>query len=175
LATPPCTDPLPGADFKASALNLLVTPQLPLPADPARRLAIPPAPWPLSPQVRPGLFPLPTQAVQALTENADVGGLLRLTAAPLSRIQHHQFQSLGQTQTFADGSSQTVWQLDLPLRDGQQFTQVQLRIQREQQAPDRRQSEQTPQWEIRLAFNLDHLGPLQVVARLYKGRVSSEF
>ena len=175
LATPPGTEPLPGADFKASVLNLLVTLQQHLPADPSRSLAIPPGPWQPSLQVRPGLFPLPTRAVQALTENADLGGLLRLTAALLSRIQHHQFQSLGQTQTFADGSTQTVWQLDLPLRDGQQFTQVQLRIQREQQAPDRRQSEQTPQWEIRLAFNLDHLGPLQVVARLYKGRVSSEF
>src|SRR5699024_4233346 len=65
--------------------------------------------------------------------------------------------------------------LDVPLRDGQQFTQVQMRIQRDQQAPDKHKAEQTPQWEIRLAFNLEHLGPLQAVARLYKGRVSSEF
>ena len=27
-------------------------------------------------------------------------------------------QSMGQTQTFSDGSSQTTWQLEIPLRDG---------------------------------------------------------
>src|SRR5690606_23812835 len=77
LATPPGTEPLPGADFKASVLNLLITLQQHLPADPSRSLAMPPGPWQPSLQVRPGLFPLPTRAVQALTENADLGGLLR--------------------------------------------------------------------------------------------------
>src|SRR5690606_16363586 len=125
--------------------------------------------------VKPGLFPLPSRTLQALSDAPDLGSLLRLTAALLSRIQHHQFQSLGQTQSFADGSNQTVWQLEIPLRDGPQFTQVQMRIQRDQAAPGSRQTEPAPQWEIRLAFNLDQLGPMQTIARLYKGRVSSEF
>src|SRR5690606_39417989 len=70
LATPPGTDPLPGADFKASVLNLLVTLQQHLPADPSRSLAIPPGPSQPSMQVRPGLLPMPTPAGQALNENA---------------------------------------------------------------------------------------------------------
>lgn len=175
LATPPGTEPLPGADFKASLITLLITLQQHLPPDTSKALTLPPGPWQQALTVKPGLFPLPSRAVQAFNDAPDLGSLLRLTAALLSRIQHHQFQSLGQTQTFTDGSSQTVWQLDLPLRDGQQFTQVQMRIQRDQSAPDSRQTEQTPQWEIRLAFNLDHLGPLQAITRLHKGRVSSEF
>src|SRR5690606_27085987 len=68
LATPPGTEPLPGADFKASVLNLLITLQRHLPADPSRSLAMPPGPWQPSLQVRPGLFPPPTRAVQARTE-----------------------------------------------------------------------------------------------------------
>ena len=175
LATPPGTEPLPGADFKASLMTLLITLQQHLPPDASKALILPPGPWQQALAVKPGLFPLPSRAVQALTDAPDLGSLLRLTAALLSRIQHHQFQSLGQTQTFTDGSSQTVWQLDVPLRDNQQFTQVQMRIQRDQPAPDKHKAEQTPQWEIRLAFNLERLGPLQAIARLYKGRVSSEF
>ena len=175
LATPPGTEPLPGADFKASLITLLITLQQHLPPDASKALTLPPGPWQQALAVKPGLFPLPSRAVQAFNDAPDLGSLLRLTAALLSRIQHHQFQSMGQTQTFTDGSSQTVWQLDLPLRDGQQFTQVQMRIQRDQTAADERQGEQVPQWEIRLAFNLDHLGPLQAIARLYKDRVSSEF
>lgn len=175
LATPPGTEPLPGADFKASLITLLITLQQHLPPDTSKALTLPPGPWQQALTVKPGLFPLPSRAVQAFNDAPDLGSLLRLTAALLSRIQHHQFQSMGQTQTFTDGSNQTVWQLDLPLRDGQQFTQVQMRIQRDQSAPDDRQAEPAPQWEIRLAFNLEHLGPLQAIARLYKGRVSSEF
>lgn len=175
LSTPPGVEPLPGADFKASLLSLLITLQQQLPPDAARTATFPPDPWQAQLTAKPGLFPLPSRAVQALAEAPDLGSLLRLTAALLARIQHHQFQGLGQTQTLSDGTTQTVWQLEIPLRDGQQFTQVQLRIQREQEAPDRNQSEQQPQWEIRLAFNLEQLGPLQAITRLYKGRVSSEF
>ena len=176
LATPPGAEPLPGADFKASLLNLLVTLQHQFPPDTSKFTALPPGPWQAAAlTARPGLFPLPSRALQTLSDAPDLGSLLRLTAALLARIQHHQFQGLGQTQTFTDGSTQTVWQLEIPLREGQQFTQVQMRIQRDQSAPDSRQTEQTPQWEIRLAFNLESLGPMQSIARLYKGRVSSEF
>ena len=176
LATPPGAEPLPGADFKASLLNLLITLQQQLPTDANKLTTLPPGPWQTAAlTARPGLFPLPSRALQTLSDAPDLGSLLRLTAALLSRIQHHQFQGLGQTQTFADGSNQTVWQLEIPLRDGQQFTQMQMRIQRDQSAPDNRQAEPTPQWEIRLAFNLEQLGPMQAIARLYKGRVSSEF
>lgn len=175
LATPPGVEPLPGADFKASLLSLLITLQQQLPPETTRATAFPPGPWQTPLSVRPGMFPLPSRAVQALADAPDLGSLLRLTAALLARIQHHQFQGLGQTHTFPDGTSQTVWQLEIPLRDGQQFTQIQLRIQRDQDAASSQHAEPTPSWEIRLAFNLEHLGPLQSITRLYKGSVSSEF
>ena len=175
LATPPGVEPLPGADMKATLMTLLIVLQQQLPADTLKALALPGGPWQQQTAAKPGLFPLPGRALQALGDATDLGSLLRLTAALLSRIQHQQFQSLGQTQSFADGSSQTVWQMDLPMRDAQQFSHVQARIQRDDPAPSRKNPEPTPKWEVRLAFNLGPLGALQSIARLYKGRVSSEF
>ncbi|AQZ96195.1 hypothetical protein BVH74_16185 [Halopseudomonas phragmitis] len=166
---------LPGSDLKLALLNLLTQIQRQLPGAHLPPLLPPPGPWQALPAVRPGLFPLPNRVLSNLAEAPDLGSLLRLTAALLARIQHQQFQSLGQTQSFADGSSQTVWQLDIPLRDGQQFQHVQVRIQRDDPAPNRKAQELQPQWEIRLAFDLDQLGPLHCISRLKAGRVSSEF
>ncbi|HDZ55256.1 MAG TPA: flagellar hook-length control protein FliK [Pseudomonas xinjiangensis] len=175
LATPPGIEPLPGADLKATLINLLLNVQAQLPPDSLKMLAMPPGPWQQAMGIKPGAFPLPGRVLQTMGETSDLGSLLRLTAALLSRIQHHQFQSLGQTQSFADGSSQTVWQLEIPLRDAQQFNHVQVRIQRDDPAPTARTAEPVPQWEVRLAFNLGPLGSMQAIARLFKGRVSSEF
>lgn len=176
LSTPPGAEPLPGADFKVTLVNLLISLQQHLPPEALKMLSLPTSPWQQPMVAKPGGFPLPSRALQALGETTDLGGLLRLAAALLARIQHHQFQSLGQTQSFADGSSQTVWQLDLPMRDGpQQFSHVQVRIQRDDSPPTARQPEPIPRWEVRLAFSLGELGNLQAIARLYKGSVSSEF
>jgi hypothetical protein len=176
LSTPPGVEPLPGADFKITLVNLLVNLQQHLPPDALKFLALPASPWHQAMVAKPGGFPLPARALQALGETTDLGGLLRLAAALLSRVQHHQLQSLGQTQAFADGSSQTVWQLDIPLREtAQQFSHVQVRIQRDDSPPTAKQPEPVPRWEVRLAFSLDDLGNLQAIARLYKGSVSTEF
>ncbi len=181
LASPGAAEPLAGADLKGALLGLLVTLQQQMPPGSLQTAGLPPGPWQQAVQAaqqqsasKPGLFPLPSRALQALGESGDLGSLLRLTAALLSRIQHHQLQSMGQTQTFSDGSTQTTWQLEIPLRDGQQFNHVQMRIQRDSPAPDREQPEPVPVWEVRLAFNLDHLGSLQAIARLRNDRVSSE-
>ncbi|SDS12289.1 hook-length control protein FliK [Halopseudomonas sabulinigri] len=181
LSTPGAPEPLAGVDLKGTLVNLLITLQQQLPPGSLNALNLPPGPWQQASQaaaqqqLKPGMFPLPTRALQALGENNDLGSLLRLTAALLSRIQHHQFQSLGQTQSFADGSTQTTWQLEIPMRDGHQFNHVQLRIERETPPPSAKQAEPTPQWEVRLSFNLDELGNLQAIARLRKDKVSSEF
>jgi hypothetical protein len=176
LSTPPGAEPLPGADFKITLVNLLISLQQHLPPDTLKLMTLPTSPWHQALIAKPGGFPLPSRALQAMSETTDLGSLLRLAAALLSRIQHHQFQSLGQTQSFADGSSQTVWQLDIPMRDGpQQFNHVQVRIQRDDSAPSPQQPEPVPRWEVRLAFSLGELGNMQAIARLYKGSVSSEF
>lgn len=175
LPLTPGAPPLPGADLKAALINLLVNVQQHLPPAALKTLTLPPGPWAQGMGPPPGGFPLPPRATQALAESPDLGSLLRLTAALLSRIQHHQLQSLGQSQTFADGSTQTIWQLEIPLRDGQQFNHVQVRIQRDDEPASKKTSEQTPFWEVRLAFSLDHLGALQAIAKLYKGRVNTQF
>lgn len=180
LPVTPGAPPLPGADLKAALINLLVNVQQQLPPTALKALALPPGPWAQGMGPPPGGpppvgFPLPPRAMQALAETPDLGSLLRLTAALLSRIQHHQLQSLGQSQTFADGSTQTTWQLEIPLRDGQQFNHVQVRIQRDDESATKKGTEQTPFWEVRLAFTLDHLGSLQAIAKLYKGRVNTQF
>ncbi|MEH6493089.1 flagellar hook-length control protein FliK [Halopseudomonas sp.] len=181
LSTPGAPEPVAGVDLKGTLVNLLITLQQQLPPGSLNALNLPPGPWQQASQaaaqqqLKPGMFPLPTRALQALGENNDLGSLLRLTAALLSRIQHHQFQSLGQTQSFADGSTQTTWQLEIPMRDGHQFNHVQLRIERDTPPPNAKQGEPTPQWEVRLSFNLDELGSLQAIARLRKDKVSSEF
>lgn len=176
LPVSPAAPALPGADLKAALLHLAVSVQQQLSPSAIKELTLPFSPWKHSvggPAQH--SFPLATRVVQGMTDAPDLGALLRLTAALLSRIQHHQLQSLGQSQGFADGSSQTVWQLEIPVRDGQQFSHVQVRIQRDDAAPEGKQTEQAPHWEVRLAFNLDPLGSLQAIASLYKGRVSSEF
>ena len=181
LSTPGAPEPLAGVDLKGTLVNLLITLQQQLPPGSLNALNLPPGPWQQASQaaaqqqLKPGMFPLPTRALQALGDNNDLGSLLRLTAALLSRIQHHQFQSLGQTQSFADGSTQTTWQLEIPMRDGHQFSHVQMRIQRDNAPPNAKQAEPVPQWEVRLSFNLDELGSLQAIARLRKDKVSSEF
>ncbi|SDU12217.1 flagellar hook-length control protein FliK [Halopseudomonas salegens] len=170
------SEPPPGSDLKSGLLQLLVTLQQHLPPGGMRNLLQAGSPWQAPPMVKPGLFPLPTRVLQQLGNTSDLGSLLRLTAALLSRIQHHQLQSVGQTQSFADGSSQTVWQLELPVRDGQQFSHVQMRIQRDEEAAKKKnQDAASPQWEVRLAFSLEQLGPLQVITRLHKETVSSQF
>ncbi|UJJ31118.1 flagellar hook-length control protein FliK [Halopseudomonas maritima] len=181
LASPGAAEPLAGADLKGALLGLLVTLQQQMPPGSLQTAGLPPGPWQQAVQAaqqqsagKPGLFPLPSRALQALGESGDLGSLLRLTAALLSRIQHHQLQSMGQTQVFSDGSTQTTWQLEIPLRDGQQFNHVQMRIQRDSPAPDREHPDPVPVWEVRLAFNLDHLGNLQAIARLRDDRISSE-
>ncbi|MEH6499177.1 MAG: flagellar hook-length control protein FliK [Pseudoalteromonas distincta] len=176
LPVSPATPPLPGADLKATLLHLAVNLQQHLSPAAIKELALPFSPWKQSVEgPAQQSFPLATRVVQGMTDAPDLGALLRLTAALLSRIQHHQLQSLGQSQTFSDGSSQTVWQLEIPLRDGQQFSHVQVRIQRDEPSPEEKKTEQAPHWEVRLAFNLDPLGSMQAIAKLYKGRVSSEF
>ncbi|WP_022963795.1 flagellar hook-length control protein FliK [Halopseudomonas pelagia] len=176
LPVSPATPPLPGADLKAALLHLTVNLQQHLSPSAIKELTLPFSPWKQNSggPAQQG-FPVATRVVQGMTDAPDLGALLRLTAALLSRIQHHQLQSLGQSQTFSDGSSQTVWQLEIPLRDGQQFNHVQVRIQRDDTSAEAKQTEHLPHWEVRLAFNLDPLGSLQAIAKLYKGRVSSEF
>ncbi|MFJ4054537.1 flagellar hook-length control protein FliK [Pseudomonas sp. NPDC089743] len=132
----------------------------------------------VSPKPQPGAFPLPSRLLKALEDEGDLQQLLRLAAAAVSRLQNHAMSSLQQTGTLENGNLQTTWQTEVPIRHGQEFIPLQVKIQREetpQQQAEQQQESQDPLqalWRLELAFDLSPLGPLQVQAQLSQGRLS---
>ena len=134
----------------------------------------------VSPRQQPGSFPLPSRLLQAMEHEGDLQQLLRLAAAAISRLQSHALSSLQQSGTLDNGNQQTTWQTEIPVRHGQEFIPLQVKMQREetpQQQADRQREQQDPLqalWRIELAFDLAPLGPLQVQAQLLQGRLSGQ-
>jgi hypothetical protein len=135
----------------------------------------------VSPRTPPGAFPLPSRLLQAMENEGDLQQLLRLAAAAISRLQSHALSSLQQSGTLDNGNLQTTWQTEVPIRHGQEFIPLQVKLQREetpeQQAERQQREQQDPLqalWRIDLAFDLAPLGPLQVQAQLIQGRLSGQ-
>jgi len=135
----------------------------------------------VSPRTAPGAFPLPSRLLQAMEDEGDLQQLLRLAAAAISRLQSHALSSLQQSGTLDNGNLQTTWQTEVPIRHGQEFIPLQVKLQREetpeQQAERQQREQQDPLqalWRIDLAFDLAPLGPLQVQAQLSQGRLSGQ-
>lgn len=119
-------------------------------------------------------FPLPSRLLQNMEGEADLETLLKLAAAAVSRLQTHQLSSLAQTQVDANGNLLTTWQLELPMRHQQEVIPLQIKLQREDSSkPDKPEQKETL-WRVELAFDLSHLGPLQVRAQLLRGSLSSQ-
>lgn len=129
---------------------------------------------------QPGAFPLPSRLLQSLEAEGDLQQLLRLAAAAISRLQSHQLASLQQTGVTENGNLQTTWQTEIPIRHGQEFVPLQVKLQQEQtpeQHADPQRGQRDPLeslWRIELAFDLPPLGPLQVQAQLSQGRLSGQ-
>ncbi|MES2819712.1 MAG: flagellar hook-length control protein FliK [Pseudomonadota bacterium] len=120
-------------------------------------------------------FPLPSRLLQAMDGEADLETLLKLAAAAVSRLQTHQLSSMAQTQVGPDGNLLTTWQLELPMRNQQEWVPLQIKLQREDPAPKQGKKEQAETlWRVELAFDLAPLGPLQVQAQLLRGSLSSQ-
>lgn len=119
-------------------------------------------------------FPLPSGLLQRLDNPDDLGAMLRLAAAAVSRLQTHQLSSLGQTQILSDGSQVTVWQLEVPARDQQHLVPIQLKFQHEEPAKQHPDQAVSSVWKIDLSFDLDPLGPLHIQASLQDGCISSQ-
>lgn len=134
----------------------------------------------VSPRPHPASFPLPSRLLQSKDGEGDLEHLLRLAAAAISRLQSHQLASLEQTGTTADGNLQTTWQMEIPMRSGQDFIPLQLKLQREetpQQHSDPQRERRDPLemlWRVELSFDLHPLGPLQVQAQISQGSLSSQ-
>lgn len=136
----------------------------------------------VAPPPLPVHFPLPSRAIKSGKED-DLEILLKLAAAAVSRVQSHQLGSLEQTRTNADGTQVTAWQLEIPMRNGQDIVPMQVKIQREDMPekdsnPEKDDSEpkdvREKLWKIDLAFDLTPLGALQVQAQLHRGKLSSQ-
>lgn len=134
----------------------------------------------VSPRPLPNAFPLPSRLLQKLEAEGDLQQLLRLAAAAISRLQSHSLSSLQQSGTLENGNQQTTWQSEIPVRHGQEFIPLQVKLQREEtpkQQADREREQSDPLealWRIELAFDLAPLGPLQVQAQLLQGRLSGQ-
>lgn len=134
----------------------------------------------VSPRPQPGGFPLPSRTLPNAEEKGDLEQLLRLAAGAISRLQSHQLSSLQQTGTTDTGSLLTTWQSEIPVRSGQEFVPLQVKLQREE-TPEQQRDPQREQrdplqtlWRIELAFDLSPLGPLQVQAQLVQGHLSGQ-
>jgi hypothetical protein len=121
-----------------------------------------------------GSFPLPSRALQNLDDEGDLGSLLRMAAAAVSRLQTHQLSSVGQSQVGPDGNLLTTWQLEIPMRNQQEIVPLQAKIQREDSPKKTPKEPGETLWRVELAFDLAPLGPLQVQAQLARGSVSSQ-
>ncbi|MFJ4153757.1 flagellar hook-length control protein FliK [Pseudomonas sp. NPDC089752] len=175
-------------DLKAHLLQLMTQASVNAPASPLTLAQVMPAMARgalgmlerVSPKPAPGAFPLPSRLLQAMENEGDLQQLLRLAAAAISRLQSHALSSLQQTGTLENGNQQTTWQTEIPVRHGQEFIPLQVKLQREetpQQQADRRREPQDPLqalWRIELAFDLAPLGPLHVQAQLAQGRLSGQ-
>ncbi|MBH3384877.1 flagellar hook-length control protein FliK [Pseudomonas juntendi] len=134
----------------------------------------------VSPKPQPGAFPLPSRLLNALEDEGDLQQLLRLAAAAISRLQSHAMSSLQQSGTLENGNLQTTWQTEVPIRHGQEFIPLQVKLQREEtprQQADREQEAADSLralWRIDLAFDLPPLGPMQVQAQLNQGQLSGQ-
>ena len=93
--------------------------------------------------------------------------LLRLVEGSVARIQLQQATALPQ-----DDGQRQAWQLDLPLRLGEDTQDAMLRIEREA-AHESDEGEST--WAVNLAFKFDTIGTLQCRIALNGERLSATF
>lgn len=120
-------------------------------------------------------FPLAKGVLQKLDNPNDLGALLRIAAAAISRLQTHQLSSLGQTYTTPEGTQLTTWQMEIPMRDQDTVIPLQLKFQQEQSNSEEQDEEKkAPIWRLELSFELEPLGPLHVQVNLKNEEISSK-
>ncbi len=118
-------------------------------------------------------FPVTSRILEKLDNPNDLGALLRLAAAAISRLQTHQLASLAQTYTTAEGTQVTTWQTEIPMRDQHNVVPLQVKFQQEQQSPTAEEEARPPVWRLELSFEIEPLGPLHVQVNLQEDNLSS--
>ena len=104
--------------------------------------------------------------------------LLQQTEGALARLHIHQLQHLKGEEVGRPG-----WAMELPVRSEQGINLFDIRIHPEdqspvfwhdeQQAPDQQQLAQ--RWSVRMAFDLEGLGPVQAIISLQQEQISVQF
>lgn len=110
-------------------------------------------------------FPLASRMLEKLDNPNDLGALLRIAAAAISRLQTHQLASLAQTYTAADGTQVNTWQLEIPMRNQDSVVGLQVKFQEEQPSKEKEHNV-APFWRLELSFELEPLGPLHAQVNL---------
>lgn len=118
------------------------------------------------PQAQARAMPFPL----TLEPNKWLHGLTQQVESALARVQLNQLA----TQP-ADGEQRQVWLLELPLRRDNGVDVLHLRIEREPEHTDSPGARSGNGWTVRLAFDLEGLGPVQSRVGLHGGLVSSAF
>lgn len=104
--------------------------------------------------------------------------LLQQTEGVLARLHIHQLHQLK-----SEDVGRPAWSMELPVRSDQGINLFDIRIHREPPLPvpwsdedgQRKQAQAEPRWSVRLAFDLEGLGPVQAVIALHKEQVSVHF
>ncbi len=103
--------------------------------------------------------------------------LLQQTEGALARLQIHQLHQLK-----GEEIGRPSWSIELPVRSEQGINLFDIRIQRESLNPPstdeeakRKHQQASPRWSVRLAFDLEGLGPVQAVISLQQEQISIHF
>ncbi|QKQ27287.1 flagellar hook-length control protein FliK [Candidatus Reidiella endopervernicosa] len=165
--------PTPNSDFKAPLLQLLD-----LLRTVSSSKSLPPSSdkLPLSSELTlPGSAP---QAPARFAPSLPLGDTLRMLAdllkqveGSLARIQLNQLTSTPHQATEAE--TRPAWLIELPLRNGERIDLVQMKFEEERGKNSDGNAEK--QWSVKLAFDLDTIGPLHIKVTYAGGSISTIF
>ncbi len=104
--------------------------------------------------------------------------LLQQTEGVLARLHIHQLHHLK-----SEEAGRPAWSMELPVRSEQGINLFDIRIHREPPFPvpwsnedaQHKQPQAEPRWSVRLAFDLEGLGPVQAVIALQQEQISVHF
>lgn len=113
-----------------------------------------------------------------LTASKAAEQLLQQTEGVLARLHIHQLHHLK-----SEEAGRPTWSMELPVRSEQGINLFDIRIHRESPFPTpwsdedgrRKQAPAEPRWSVRLAFDLEGLGPVEAVIALQQKQVSVHF
>lgn len=170
--------PQPQTDQKSLLLQLLNL--LQRPSNNAREASSKTTPAPQPQQPIPPQTP-PVRATVTTNTNTGEGGdisraesdaLLRQVTATIARTQLHQLDSLGARQSHTGDTQQAnaAWVFELPVRDGDQYSNLELRIQKRDA---RRHEKLISRWNVDLRLDLHEYGRFSAQLTLLEKQVSA--